>query len=378
MDKPFTFGTATSGIRFTDREQEADRLKSNFLNGVNTIILSPRRWGKTSLVHKVADDVNRSHPKVLVVRIDIFLCRTESDFLTLFASEVIRQTYSRWEDWADRAKRFLSRLSPRFSFGSDPANDFSLSLEIAADMQSDNDILNLPQRIAEDKKTNVVVCIDEFQQVGEFADSVAFQKKLRSQWQLQKKVSYCLYGSKMHLLNGLFTKQSMPFYKFGDIMLLQKIDTQHWIPFLCDRFAKTGKQLAPEFAQKICEAVENHSSYVQQLAYIAWAKTEKIVDEEVFSQSVTDLINQNSMLYQTITDGLTRYHLNLLKALLHGNGSELSSSEVIRRFDLGSSANVVRLKQSLLKKEIIDISGKKTSLSDPVYGHWLRREMRLL
>lgn len=85
MEKPFTFGTATSGDRFTDREQDAERLKSNFLNGVNTIILSPRWWGKTSLVHKVADDIRMGYEKVLVVKIDVFLCRNDNDFLTLFA-----------------------------------------------------------------------------------------------------------------------------------------------------------------------------------------------------------------------------------------------------------------------------------------------------
>lgn len=144
-------------------------------------------------------------------------------FFNAFCYEIIKQTYSRWEEWADRAKRFLSRLSPRFSFGTDPVNDFSLSLDVTNSLQSNNDILNLPQRIAEDKNTNIVVCIDEFQQIGDFSDSLSFQKKLRGQWQLQQNVSYCLYGSKMHLLNGFFTNQSMPFYKFGDISYSKRL-----------------------------------------------------------------------------------------------------------------------------------------------------------
>lgn len=376
MEKPFTFGTTTTGDRFTDREQETERLLSNFISGVNTIILSPRRWGKTSLVHKVADEINIKYPKVKVVKIDVFLCRNESDFLSVFANEVIRQTYSKWEEWADRAKRFLSRLSPRFNFGSDPTTDFSISLEIGSVLQSDYDILNLPQKIAEDKQTSVVVCIDEFQQVAEFPNSVSFQKKLRSQWQLQQNVSFCLYGSKMHLLNGLFTRQSMPFYKFGDIMLLQKIDTPHWLEFLCERFEKSGKHIEIEYAKKICNAVENHSSYVQQLAYIIWVKTDSFVNEDIYYEALNDLVNQNSILYQTISDGLTRYQLNFLKAIINGKGSEISKSEVIQLFNLGSSANVVRIKKSLLKKEVIDISGKQVSLSDPVFGLWLMREMK--
>ena len=103
--------------------------------------------------------------------------------------------------------------------------------------------------------------------------SKTFQKRLRSVWQLQKSVSYCLFGSKKHLMNKLFEKKSYPFYKFGDAIYLSKIGTRDWIEYICKRFEVTGKQIPKELAEKICQTVDNHSSYVQQLAWLIWIHT---------------------------------------------------------------------------------------------------------
>ena len=98
--------------------------------------------------------------------------------------------------------------------------DFSISLEMNPQSNDVDEILQLPEKIAQKKGYNIVVCIDEFQQIAEFKDSKTFQKRLRSVWQLQKSVSYCLFGSKKHLMNELFEIKSLPFYKFGDAIYL--------------------------------------------------------------------------------------------------------------------------------------------------------------
>ena len=93
MEKPFVFGVATSGDNFTDREKETQRLLLNFAHGVNTVLISPRRWGKTSLVKKVAQLSQDNKRKV--VYIDIFSCRTENEFYRLFATSILKQTSSK-------------------------------------------------------------------------------------------------------------------------------------------------------------------------------------------------------------------------------------------------------------------------------------------
>lgn len=371
-NKPFVFGVATSGNNFTDREKETSHLVMNFQHGVNTVLISPRRWGKTSLVNKVCKMVNSEEIKV--VYMDIFSCRSEKDFYDVFTSAIIKQTSSKWDEWLDNAKQFLSRINPKISFGIDPMTDFSLSLEINSKNEEIVDILQLPESIAKKKNCRIVICIDEFQQIAEFNDSKTFQKKLRTVWQLQKNVSYCLFGSKKHLMNELFEKKSFPFYKFGDTINLQRIPTNYWIEYICGRFKDTGKSISPELAEMICEKVERHSSYVQQLAWLTWINTDKVATEQDFNTAYQDLLDQNTALFEKQTENLSSYQLNFLRALVDGV-TELSSSEVIKKYNLGSSSNVVIIKKALTKKELIDTEKRKVLISDPVLKVWIKREL---
>lgn len=112
-NKPFIFGVATSGDNFTDRRDETERLLLNFRNGVNTVLISPRRWGKTSLVQKVCGLAQSD--KLKVVYLDIFSCRSDSEFYSAFATAVLQQTSSKLDEWLENIRQFLSRISPKVS-----------------------------------------------------------------------------------------------------------------------------------------------------------------------------------------------------------------------------------------------------------------------
>ena len=373
MEKPFVFGVATSGDNFTDREKETQRLLLNFTHGVNTILISPRRWGKTSLVKKVAQLAQTKTRKI--VYLDIFSCRTESEFYRLFATSVLKQTSSKWDEWVENTKQFLAHINPKISIGTDPMNDFSISFEYSMQDNAGNDILQLPEKIAIEKGIQIVICIDEFQQISDFEDSKTFQKKLRTVWQLQQHVSYCLFGSKKHLMNELFEKKNLPFYKFGDAIYLTKIETKYWIEYICKRFENTGKHISPELAKEICRLVDNHSSYVQQLASLLWIRTTDIATEEQLTHALEDLLDQNNILFQSETENLSAYQMNFLKAVIDGIHSKFSSKEIILKYNLGTSANIVRLKSALLQKELIETDGKEIILADPVFGVWFKKEV---
>ena len=372
-NKPFIFGVATSGDNFTDRKSETARLLANFKHGINTVLISPRRWGKTSLVQKVCNLAKSDDLKV--VYLDIFSCRSDREFYDAFASAVLKQTSSKWDEWVENAKLFLSRISPKFSFGTDPMSDFSVSLELNPKSDDITEILQLPEKIAQKKGCRIVICIDEFQQIAEFDDSKNFQKRLRTVWQLQKSVSYCLFGSKKHLMNELFEKKSLPFYKFGDAIYLQKIPTVDWVEYICGRFEATGKSISPELAQKVCETVENHSSYVQQLAWLIWVNTDKVATEKEFEEAYKDILDQNTPLFEKQTENLSAYQINFLKAVISGVHKEFSTQEVIQRYRLGSSANVATVKRALIKKELIETEQREVTISDPLLKVWLQREL---
>lgn len=374
-NKPFVFGVAASGDNFTDRKSETARLLTNFRSGVNTVLISPRRWGKTSLVRKVCRLAQTDELKI--VYLDIFSCRSDADFYDAFASAVLKQTSTKVEEWMENIRQFLSRISPKISLGADPAADFSFSLELTPKREDIDEILQLPEKIAEKKGCRIVVCIDEFQQIGEFKDSKTFQKRLRSVWQLQKHVSYCLFGSKKHLMNELFERKSLPFYKFGDAIYLQKIATADWVGYIRSRFEATGKSIPAELAEEICRRVDNHSSYVQQLAWLVWTRTGKEATRQELEAAFQDIIDQNTPLFEKQTESLTSFQMNFLRAIIDGVHSEFTTQEVMRKYQLGSSANVSIIKRALIKKELIEIDKRKAVIPDPIMKVWLQRELRM-
>ena len=371
-ENPFVFGRAAEGAYFTDRIEDARRLSANLTHGINTILISPRRWGKTSLVKKVINETD--HPDTRFVFIDIFDCKSEYDFYHSFANEIVKQTSSKIDEWVETAKSFLSNISPKFSFGTDPMNDFSLSFEWSPKDNTEKEILQLPQKIAQKKNLRLIVCLDEFQQIADFSDSITFQKKLRSVWQHQQEVTYCMFGSKKHLMENIFNEKSMPFYKFGDIMFLKKIPTEEWVPFVCDKFQETGKTISEEQVKKICELTENLSSYVQHLAWIVWYKSDKVVRNKDIDDAVNDLLEQNKVFFQREVEQLSEFQLNFLKALANGVSSGFSRKEIIKKYRLESSANVQSVKKSLLKKGIIDIDEQTITFDDSIFKLWMQRQ----
>ena len=128
MEKAFVYGMSVEGNNFTDRIKEAKRIKLDFENGINVILISPRRMGKTSLVKKVMSEMDV--PQVKTVYMDIYDCRSEYDFYNRFASAILKSTGNRAEQILENIKRFLVRLSPKFSFSPEPNSEFSLSLGI--------------------------------------------------------------------------------------------------------------------------------------------------------------------------------------------------------------------------------------------------------
>ena len=374
MNSPFVFGVRVEGDAFTDRKEETKRLKMNFLYGVNTILISPRRMGKTSLVDKACALVKSDSVKI--AKMDAFGCRSEADFVDSFATAVIRATSSKWEEWVENAKTFLSRFVPKVTFGQDPVNDFSISFEYNTGNNVPEDILRLPERIASQKGYRLVVCVDEFQQIGEFPDSLTFQKKLRSVWQLQSHVSYCLYGSKKHMMENMFQRQDYPFYRFGDLFYLGKISESDWIEYIRGRFEITGKEISEELARRICEVTERYSSYVQQLAWFVWLRCGNAATAEDVEFGIDRLLDACEPLFIQQTESLSAYQMNFLHLLADGIHSGFTRTSVLGSYRLGTAANITRIKKSLMEKELITISGPMAyEISDPILSLWLKRRV---
>jgi hypothetical protein len=178
------------------------------------------------------------------------------------------------------------------------------------------------------------------------------------------------------MMQELFERQSMPFYRFGDIIHLEKITRDDWRPFIRKQFEATGKAIDEIFISSIIRDTDRHSYYVQQLSNLIWERTRNRVTDIIYTQALDDMITQNAILYQRDTENMPATHIYFLKAVASGERKNLSGAEALKKYRLGTSANVVKIKKQLLNAEIIDIRNREVFFIDPVYELWFRREIK--
>lgn len=373
MNSPFIFGTTVSDQSFTNREQEVSKLYNNLCQGINTTIISPRRWGKSSLVEKVIRDIGQNEKGIKTVIIDLFTIGSEEEFYEVFAREVIKASSSKWQDWLRSGKEFFQQLVPKLSIGIDPTNDFSLSFDWSELKKHRDEILNLPETIASKNNFRIIICIDEFQRLSDFKNYEQLEKRMRACWQRQKKVSYCLYGSKRHMMSDIFNKASKPFYRFGDIMFLPKISSEKWTTYISKSFKLTGKSISKENARYLALSMKQHSWYVQQLAHYVWQQTTKEAGSNEINKALAELLAANSPLYQKETEIMSTTQLNLLKAIIQGE-TKLTSVKTMKNYRLGTPRNVSKNKAKFENNDIIHKLDNQYELLDPAFELWFREQ----
>lgn len=367
---PFLIGALVSGDRFVDREWPRKHLRANFRSGQNTVIISPRRWGKSSLIRQVALDMAREK-NVRFAFVDMFHVRTELEFLERTTEAVIKALGRTMEQRLADVKEFVRGVVPQISFGVDPRSEFSLKFDLPDGRRSMPDLLDLPERMATTKGVRLVLCIDEFQNIMQLPDPVGFQRMLRASWQHQEHVCHVVYGSKRHMMMDLFNKQSMPFFRFGDVMFLDKIKRADWVPFIQERFASVRKNISTETCDHLAGRMQDHSYHVQMLGHAAWLRTSgRTCTRSTVDTALNDLLDQHDAIYHRMVDDITTPQLNYLRALLNGV-ERFTTKENLKRFDLGSSANVRRVTKALESKEILDFVGRSTEWIDPLFKIWL-------
>lgn len=267
MNAPFQYGTLATKENFVDRVEDRAQLKSFLSSHINVMLISPRRWGKSSLVKVAMEELQNEDKDIRVCFIDAFSIGSEAEFYRTFASQVIACASTKLERRIRDAKKFLTGVVPQVVIKDDVTNFMAFDLKFIPQEQEKMDILRLPETLAEAKNIKIIVCIDEFQQLANLPDYKNMEGKMRSAWQ-QQHVTYCLYGSKRHMMMDIFNNAGSPFYRFGQMLFLDKIAKTEWMPFIRESFEKTGKHISEAFASQVCDSVECHSWYLQQLSSI--------------------------------------------------------------------------------------------------------------
>lgn len=370
---PFQFGTLATEEIFIDRVEDRAMLKQMLASHINVMLISPRRWGKSSLVKKAMRELSAEDKNVRICYIDAFSIGSEAEFYRTFASQVIACASSKMERWIEDAKKFLTGVVPQIVVNDQITDFVAFDMKFVPQERDKMTILQLPEILAREKGVKIIVCIDEFQQLANLPEYKNMEGKMRSVWQQQQLTTYCLYGSKRNMMLNIFNNSNSPFYRFGQVIFMQKIAKEHWIPFIQSSFEKTGKSISKELAERICDTVACHPWYLQQLCYFIWSFTASEVNEEVFSLGLKQVLNINTPMFQNDSESLSSTQIEMLKAIAHGE-QHFSSQAVKQLYNLGNPNTIVKNKKTLQNKDIIEKEKENFAFVDPIYHLWFKEE----
>ena len=373
MNAPFQYGKLATKENFVNRVEDRAQLKGFLASHINVMLVSPRRWGKSSLVKVAMEELMEENGNIRVCYIDAFSIGSEAEFYRTFASQVIACASSKFEKRVQDAKKFLTGVVPQLVIKDNITDFMAFDVKFIPQEQDKMDILRLPETLAVSKKIQIIVCIDEFQQLANLPEYKNMEGKMRSAWQQQQHVSYCLYGSKRHMMMDIFNNSNSPFYRFGQMLFLQKIAKTEWVPFIVKTFRKSGKLITESLAGRICDVVECHSWYLQQLCYFVWNATSSEVTEQSFEYGLRQLLNTNSPMFQNDTETLPSSQIEMLRAIKDGV-QQLASAEAKSRYCLGSPNTISKNKKLLQNKDIVEKQKGKLVFVDPVYKLWFAQE----
>ena len=375
MKAPFQFGSLAEKENFIDRVEDRALLKQLLMSGIHVMLISPRRWGKSSLVKAVAEELMAEHKDVRVCFIDAFSISTETEFYRTFASRVMSCAASRFKKGIEEMRKFLTGAVPQLVIRDKVTEFVTFDVRFQPQEKDKLEILELPEKIAAAKGLRIIVCIDEFQQLANIPQYSDMEGKMRSVWQQQHHVSYCLYGSKRHMMTDIFNDSAKPFYRFGQVIWLKKIEERYWVDFIVDAFARTGKSITIELAKRICDVTKCHSWYVQQLSFFIWNATDNEVNDETFDRALQRMIDTNAPMFQNDIEVLTASQ----KAMLHAVNDgiyQFSAESSKRLYTLGNANTIVRNKRILQDKDIIEQQGKEFVFVDPIFQLWFNQQFQ--
>jgi len=372
---PFMYGLIAENDNFIDRVEDRKQLKTFLGGGINVMLISPRRWGKSSLVKAAMEELKQEDKQIRVCYLDASRIISEEEFYNKFAIAVIEAASSTLEKkWAD-FKQYVQALIPgvKLKASAFDAVEMEMELNFAPLKDSAERVLQLPEQISIDKGLHIIVCIDEFQQLSYLPNWKKMEATMRSVWQHQHHANYCLYGSKRHMMMDIFNNSNNPFYRFGQVLYMKKIEKQYWMPYIIEGFTKTGKHISEELASMICDIAQCHSWYVQQFSLFVWMNTESEVTEEIVNRQLQVVIDTNADMFAKDIENLAASQVAMLRAVSAGE-TQFNAKEVVERYGLGAPRTITLNKKTLIKRDIIEVNGDGYQFIDPIYALWFKRE----
>ena len=378
MVNPFRYGGVVGEEAFCNRTQELADLLRAMENDERLFLYSERRLGKTSLVRLALSRL--SQRKFIPIYIDLLPTDGAESFVAVTAKGITESLATTADRMLQATRDFFSRLTATLTADSqgNPQIRFELrEPEVKAlDLE---EVLSAPARVASRRNRRVVVAFDEFQRILEYSDDLV-ERTLRSLIQDQEGVSYIFLGSRKHLIQRMVLDRSSPLYRAGGHYPLNPISTEDWVPFVRERFERSGRKISDDRVRSVCRIAEGHPFYTQHLCHAVWelSEPEEAVDEQTVNTAVQLLLERESYAYTTLWESLTRMQRRFLRGLAtEADGVQVFSAAFLRRQQLGSASTVQGVVNVLLEKDIIDRSDGSFLISDRFFRIWIQRNVTI-
>jgi hypothetical protein len=378
MQNPFVYGEVVPGEAFVDREVELDRLVNDLAGGQKVFLISPRRYGKSSLVRQALVALGRQG--ALTVEVTVASYSSYLAFLEGYAG-ALAALDTRW----DRARQWFmdairsTRPELRYEPKDTGLGRFSVAFPLARTDRDvtrlANEVFALPGQLAEARKRAVVVALDEFQAVNGF-NGGSVENALRAAAQQQRRVGYVFAGSEPSLMEQMIGPRR-PFYKAGPVMRLDKIPADVFAAWIDKRFAKSGIKAEDGLGAAIVDLAGNLPYDVQRLAHETWddvrAARLKRAGLDHLHATLSRLLSEQETVFEALWQRLTLAQRGVLRAVVLQGGRELLSADTRARHRLGGPSSIQAGLAALQKQDLVMKEGGRHVVIDSLFREWVAR-----
>ena len=378
MTNPFVYGEIVPAAAFVDREVELDRLGRDLAAGQKVFLISPRRYGKSSLVRQALRSAARGG--ALTVEVQVSSYSSYVAFLEGYA-RALASAETRLERARSWLREMLSGVRPEVRLEPDESGRNQIAVSFPA-VRTDRDIshlaqqvFSLPGRIVDVRRRRMAIALDEFQGIAAF-NGGSVEHTLRAAVQQQRQVGYVFSGSEPALMERMLGR-SRPFYKAGPVMRLQKIPPDRFAKFIETRFRATGFKPAPGVGAAIVDLAGNLPYDVQRLAHEVWddvkAAAGRTVDLEDLHETLKRLLGEHETLFEGTWQRLTLAQRGALRVAVLEDGKELLSADVRARHRLSGTSTVQASLAALVRDDILTREGTRYAVVDSLFREWIAR-----
>ena len=375
MDTPFPYDQYVTGRNFVGRRADVTLLGNLLSQGEHVVMSEPPKTGKTSLIQQTLYSLRLKTVSFSVGQFSALNIRTPQDFLLRLGSTLFRMVGNNPADYASLASRYLEGTHFIFDPAAFEATGNILSLNWDLEEADVTALLALPFRLAQDRGDRIILIIDEFHCLSLMDDPDAVLRPLSASLKENRenrRFSYIFCGSGVNAMNGIF-KGSLLFYRQVERMKLSPVDELEMADHIHRGFTSAGKVVEKELLQGACRLFRGHPWYINHFASICDGMTRGYLMESGLIDALRCLISVHEPRFMEIIGGLTSHQVSLLRATVDGV-TRFSSADVIRKYGLNSSANVKRVKDALMKKEVLQFDeDDKPSIIDPLFEYWVRK-----